>query len=192
MPALLPEPWRSFLADLDGVLASAGQTQGATLHCLGGFVVAVCYDLARSTGDLDVFSVVPHGALSLLIDHGGEGRPLARKHGVHLDANGRIATIPYNYEDRLTEIVAGTFKNLRLFALDRYDLALSKLERNIDKDRDDLLVLARQDFDLEVLKERYAREVRPYVTGSVSWHDQTLALWVDIIEETRSASPPSV
>jgi hypothetical protein len=192
MPALPPEPWRAFLADLDDVLASHGQAEVATLHCVGGFVVAMCYDLARSTGDLDVFSVAPAAALALLIEHGGEGRPIANKHGVHIDANSRIATLPYNYEDRLTEIFAGTFRKLRLLVPDRYDLALSKLERNIDRDRDDLLLLARQDFDVEVFRERYASEVRPYVKGSVSWHDQALELWVAIIQETRSASPPPV
>ena len=32
----------------------------------------------------------------------------------------------------------GTFKHLRLFACDPYDVALSKLERNIQRDRDDV------------------------------------------------------
>ena len=37
----LPEPWHSFLRDLDTQLA--GPTE---LHCFGGFVVAQCYGRA--------------------------------------------------------------------------------------------------------------------------------------------------
>ena len=45
----LPEPWRSFLRDLDTQLA--GPTE---LHCFGGFVVAQCYGLMRPTADIDI------------------------------------------------------------------------------------------------------------------------------------------
>ena len=76
--------------------------------------------------------------------------------------------------------------------LDRYDLALSKLERNIDRDRDDVLLLSRANFDVGVLRERYMTEVRPFVTGRTSWHDQTVELWLEMIEETRrGTSPPA-
>jgi hypothetical protein len=62
---------------------------------------------------------------------------------------------PENYKDRLTEIFLKVFKHLRLLALDPYDLALSKLERNIQRDRDDVKHLAKTvPFDLDVLKER--------------------------------------
>ena len=57
-----------------------------------------------------------------------------------------------------------TFARLRLFALNHYDLALAKLERNIQRDRDDVKYLARTiPFDLGVLKERYEKELRPYL-----------------------------
>jgi hypothetical protein len=44
-----PEPWRSFLRDLDTQLV--GPTE---LHCFGGFVVAQCYGLMRPTADIDI------------------------------------------------------------------------------------------------------------------------------------------
>ena len=47
------------------------------------------------------------------------------------------------YEDRLKEILPGALRYLRLLALDPYDLALSKLERNIQRDGDDVEHLAR-------------------------------------------------
>ena len=74
------------------------------------------------------------------------------------------------------------WNNLRLFALDPTDVALAKLERNSDRDREDLIGLARAGFiDARVLKERYFAEVRPYLLSKIEWHDRTLDLWVELI-----------
>lgn len=180
-----PEPWRSFLDDLDRLVVAERGSSPIDMHCVGGFVVAMCYDLQRGTADIDVFEVVPGNALTLLLDAAGKGRPLARKHGIYIDAGSRVAKLPHDYASRLTEIFTGRFAHLRLLVLDRYDLALSKLERNIDRDRDDVLLLSRASFDVAVLRERYWTEVRPYVTGRTSWHDQTIELWLEMIDETR-------
>jgi hypothetical protein len=61
-----------------------------------------------------------------------------KKYKVYLDYVG-VARVPENYEERLIEMFAGKFKRLRICALDPYDLALSKLERNIQRDRDDVM-----------------------------------------------------
>ena len=48
-------------------------------------------------------------------------------------------------------------------AFDPHDLALTKLERNIERDRSDVRYLARTiPFDLEILRERYTTELRPF------------------------------
>ena len=71
-------------------------------------------------------------------------------------------------------------------ALDPYDLALSKLERNIQRDRDDVKHLAKTvPFDLEVLKERYQKELR-WQLGNPEREDLTLRLWIEASEEERS------
>ena len=81
---------------------------------------------------------------------------------------------------------AGEFKRLRICALDPYDLALSKLERNIQRDRDDVKHLARSiPLDLEILKERYDGELR-WQLGNPEREDLTLKLWIEMIEEDRS------
>ena len=91
----LPEPWRGFLEDIDRLLAAQLRAVSPIeLHCVGGFVVAMCYDLQRVTGDIDVFEVIPGSALTVLLDAAGRGRPLARKHGVYTDAGSRVATLP--------------------------------------------------------------------------------------------------
>jgi hypothetical protein len=190
MLADIPNPWRAFLSDIDALLGPhRGDGPPVELHCVGGFVVAMCYNLARSTADLDVFEVVPPAALGPMVAAAGKGTPLAKKHGVYIDAGSRVATLPEGYADRLTEIFPGTFVNLKLRVLDRYDLALSKLERNIDRDLEDVQLLSRSDgFDLGMLRERYVREVRPFVTGPVGRHDLTLELWVEMIEELGKGS----
>ena len=97
-----------------------------------------------------------------------------------------MAKVPENYEDRLTEIFPKAFKHLRLLALNPYDLALSKLERNIQRDRDDVKHLAKTvPFDIEVLKKRYQKELR-WRLGNPEREDLTLRLWIEAIEEERS------
>jgi hypothetical protein len=179
LPETVPEPWRSFLAEVDSVFDSEVE-----FHCLGGFVMTLVYGLARSTADVDVLAVVPGGGGGHLLDLAGKGSSLHRKHKVYLDLV-TVVTVPEDYEARLTEIFPGAFPHLRLFALDPYDVALAKIERNIQRDRDDVKYLARTvPFDLGVLRERYEKELRPYL-GNPEREDLTLQLWVEAFEEER-------
>ena len=69
--------------------------------------------------------------------------------------------------------------------MDPYDIALSKIERNGDFDRDDVKHLARVlPFDLDILKQRYHDELRVYL-GNPQREDLTLRLWIEMIEEER-------
>jgi hypothetical protein len=71
--------------------------------------------------------------------------------------------------------------HLRLFALEPHDLALTKLERNSDVDRQDVLALAEAGFlDAGTLRERCEKEHRPNVVANVDRHDLTLKLWIDM------------
>ena len=178
---IIPEPWGSFFREIDASL-----TEQTALEILGGFVVTQVYGAARSTADVDVVSINPKKLSQTLLKIAGEGSYLHKKHRVYLDSVG-IAPLPENYEERLGELAAGAFKNLRLLALDPYDVALAKIERNIQRDRDDIRFLARAvPFDLRILKERYERELRP-ILGNPEREDLTLKLWIDAIEEDRKA-----
>jgi len=173
----IPEPWNSFLAEIDGRVGGVVE-----LHCLGGFVVTMLYGLGRPTADVDVIMITPRDAIEHLLQLAGKGSELQRKYGIYLDFV-TIAAVPEDYDQRLVEILPGTFERLRLFALDPYDIALSKLERNIQRDRDDVKYLARAvPFDLNVLRERYERELRPYL-GNPEREDLTLRLWLEALEE---------
>jgi hypothetical protein len=175
----LPEPWKSFFSDIDQALS-----QEVELHCLGGFVAKVLYDLERETADVDILPVATNSEIDAALRLGLEGSKLHKKHGVYLQIVG-LAPIPYDYESRLTEIYPGSFKHTHLFALDPYDLALSKIERNSLRDRDDVIHLARRvPFDLDTLRDRFETEMRPDL-GNPDREARTLQQWIELIEEDR-------
>ncbi len=173
-----PEPWNSFLRDIDEFA-----DEPTELHLLGGFVVTVLYGLSRPTQDIDALTAkrLTHE----LLKYAGKGSPLHKKHDVYLDPVG-VVTTPEDYADRLTEAFAGQYNNLTLLALDPYDIALTKIERNSARDREDVKHLARTvPFDLDVLKHRYHNELRIYL-GNPAREDLTLKLWVEMIEEHQN------
>jgi hypothetical protein len=147
--------------------------------------MTVLYGLARTTADVDVLNLVPREQAGIICKLAREGNPLHRKYGIYLEIVG-VANVPEDYETRLTEMFPGVFRNLHLMALDPYDLALSKLERNNQRDRDDVKYLARTvPFDLAVLKERYEKELRGRL-GNPTREDLTMTLWLEAIGEERA------
>ena len=179
MPRELAEPWRRFLTDLDGLV-----DHDVRLRCCGGFVVTMLYGLMRTTADLDVLSILPTADQRTIATVAGQGSALHKAHGVYLDVV-TVATHPDSYEDRLTEMYPQAFRHIHLLALDPYDLALTKLARNADRDRSDVEYLATAaPLDVAVLRERYEREMRGYV-GVPEREDLTLELWINIIQEAQ-------
>lgn len=175
----IPEPWLGFLSQLD-----AACRHSVDLHCLGGFVVTQVYGLARTTSDVDVLMFTPKTEAVRLIDLGKKGSDLHHHYKVYLDPVS-IVSPPEDYDQRLVEMFPHTFKNIRLLALDPYDIALTKIERNSPKDREDVKYLAGAiPFDLNVLQKRYHKELRAYLFVPER-EDLTLKLWVEMIEEER-------
>lgn len=151
----VPEPWHSFLGELD-----REATEETRLDCMGGFVMTLLYGLPRATADLDVLLIAPREQQARLLELGIRGGALHRKYKIYLDYVG-VTKAPQDYEERLSEMFPGAYKQLRICALDPYDLALSKLERNIQRDRDDVKHLAQfVPLDLRILAERYQKELR--------------------------------
>jgi hypothetical protein len=183
MPTRIPEPWGAFLSSLDDKLS-----EPVELVCIGGFVVSLQYGLPRPTADVDVLEVRPSSLVADLDTLAGLGSPLYKKHRVYLQKV-TVNTCPEAYEDRLTEMYRGAFSRLRLLALDPYDLALSKLERNIDRDREDVYYLAKTiPLDLELLQSRYREEMRPYLGDQIQERsDRTIRMWVEAIREQQGA-----
>jgi|SRR5580698_4196818 hypothetical protein len=168
-----PEPWRSFFAEVDASL-----TEDVDLHCCGGFVVTQLYGVARTTSDVDFLAAVPN-VRSRITEIAGKGSPLHRKHKLYLDAV-TVATPPEDYEQRLVPMFPGSWMHLRLHALEAHDIALSKLARNYERDRDDVQQLARAGhLKRETLRERYYKELRPNLPAHENRCDLTLELWLE-------------
>lgn len=170
------EPWRSFLADLDGLLRGPVE-----LRCLGGFVVTQQYGIGRETSDIDFLAAIKQSPEDDVESLAGLGSKLHRKYRLYMQ-HVTIATPPADYASRMVRMFpAASWQRLSLFALDAADIALSKLERNAERDREDFIRLARAGYiDRQVLKDRYYEELRPYLLSRISWHDKTLELWLEM------------
>jgi Nucleotidyltransferase of unknown function (DUF6036) len=172
-PDLQP-PWREFLSELDGLLP-----EPVELHCVGGFVMTTLYGFRRTTAALDYYDAIPSRSTPILLELAGRDSRLASEHHVHLQL-AALASLPDGYEARLVEIAPGTLARLRLFAPEAHDLALSKLARNHQIDRDDVAYLVKAiPLDAALLRERYVTELRPGIIGDLASHDLTLDLWLE-------------
>ena len=175
MPADRPaEPWLTFLTELDAQLEGP-----ADIHCIGGFVVSQHYGFRRETADLDVLNVIPRQVADRVFQLGGKGSALHKKHRVYMDHVG-VANYPEGYEDRLVRAFP-IWSKVRLWALEPHDLALTKLERSIERDIRDVIFLAQAGLiDRDTLVARFETELEPYLTGRTpSWHRTTLKMWID-------------
>ena len=143
---------------------------------MGGFVLAV-YGIPRVTNDLDYISIIPLQAMEELERIAGEQSDLAKKHKVHLHVAGGISYYPEDYESRLTTLPLG-LKKLTLRVLEPYDLILSKLTRNSDKDMEDVRALVQKlNLKFDVLMGRFQTEM---TVPNRAWHEQTLnVVWKD-------------
>lgn len=175
----LPSPWNGFLHELDRLLDAPIE-----LHCIGGFAIVLAYGLPRSTNDLDYFALLPANRANELERLAGEASALARKYKVHVHSAG-VSSLPESYEDRLKDVFPELFKNIRLRVPDPYDLILSKLGRNAERDREDVKHLAKtQHLEAEVLRERFKREYLPI--GPAERDRNTLKFWIEAYFSSRS------
>jgi hypothetical protein len=97
----IPEPWRSFLAELD-----EKATAETRLDCMGGFVVSMEYGFSRETADLDVLVIAPREQVAPHLDLGKQCGPLHKKYTVYPDYVG-VAKVPDGYEERLRQMFPG-------------------------------------------------------------------------------------
>jgi hypothetical protein len=173
MPHTIPEPWLSFLREVDSDLGTKVEA-----HCLGGSVLTVLWDLPRPTGDIDVIEVRPSGEVERLLSLGGESSELSAKYRLKIHRV-TIAEYPENYVSRLLDITPAELNWLRLLAFEAHDLALAKLGRNTQRDREDVAFLVQTGaLKRKTLEERFDKELRPYVLNEPR-DAATLNLWLE-------------
>jgi len=182
LPSCPPSPWGEFLLELDSML-----TDACHLPIIGGYAVTQIYGASRPTADIDVLEVRPTRLSRWLQDAAGIGSILAAKHRIYLDIVGAgVANPPFDYESRLRPIYDGFFKHLHLAVMDPYDVALTKLKRDSDKDFQDVLRLAAAvPFDLDEFERRYLEELRENTTGRPEDNDEVFYRWKAAITESR-------
>lgn len=178
------ERWESFLKAVDKRLGSPVE-----LHCIGGFVMTMLFGVSRNTQDIDFLVVGRNRVSALLQELGGQGSDLHRRFNVYLHPVA-VTTYPEDYESRLIPMLEGLgLKNIRLCGLEPHDLALTKLERNFDVDRQDVHALAAKGLiDAPTLRSRYFNEFRPNLVSGVKKHDLTMELWTEIIDEVQTTA----
>ncbi len=71
----IPEPWLSFLRELDSAV-----NEDIRLDCMGGFIISMVYGFSRPTGDLDVLEIAPRKAGRPMLELGMQGGPLHKKY----------------------------------------------------------------------------------------------------------------
>lgn len=171
-----PEPWASFLTVFDGLLE-----EPVDLHCIGGFVMTMQFGLSRTTGDIDILPTASSWTLARIQQLAGFGSALHRQFKIYIQPVG-IVTYPEKYEPRLIRMwLDFRLDRLRIYALEPHDLALTKLERNQEVDRQDVLGLANAGYlDADTLRHRYFTEVRPNLASGAEKCDLTLALWIEM------------
>jgi len=173
MAITIAEPWLSFLREVDGALAKPVE-----VHCLGGFVLSVLWGLPRPTGDVDVVEVAPKASANGLLAIAGAGSDLSARYHLqfHLVT---VAEYPENYASRLVDISPPEFRHLRLGAFEAHDLALAKLSRNSQRDREDVAFLVERGvLDKRILQKRFDEELQPYLLNPER-ETTTLELWID-------------
>jgi hypothetical protein len=179
----LPEPWRSFLTEVDEALP-----REITLQCLGGFVLAALYGLPRPTGDIDYISIDPHAVQAEFVRIAGLGSPLSKKYKLYFQRVG-VADYPEEYESRLMPLELALPK-LKLLVFEPYDLVLSKLCRDGPKDSEDVKFLAgKLNLNFEELYKRWSSEMKPWVANA-DRHEITIQLWKEYFPATPEAPSP--
>jgi Nucleotidyltransferase of unknown function (DUF6036) len=173
----LPKPWPDFLKEVDAQLS-----QQVNLHCIGGFVITALYGMPRPfpTADVDYIKAVPREAGNEVEKIAGRESALCKKYRLFFQSVG-IADFPEEYDSRLQELKLN-LKKLKLWALDPYDLLLSKVPRNSPKDQEDAKYLIRiVKLDLRTFQDRWQKEMAPWIANRPR-HDLTIELWKEYFQ----------
>ena len=164
----------AFLQDIDILLGEERPIDKTTLFLFGGAAAVIAYGSRRGTIDIDAY-LEDDGMRKKLAEWAGEASELARKHGIHIHgANTRLMLIEDpDWKGRCLEIFKGGLKHMRIKALGKEDLILSKLSRYNDRDREDIKFLA-ENHEIDPKKLiAYYKSARPYYIGRLKTLDQT-------------------
>jgi Nucleotidyltransferase of unknown function (DUF6036) len=129
---------------------------------IGGGAASLAYGIQNATKDLDTFT--GSGASEAMLQRAVERAQATTGLDIPLGPAG-VADAPYEFESRLVPVLAERgWKRLKLFALERHDLALSKIVRGVQGDIEHVVAIHRlQPLDFDTLIERYIHEMKHVV-----------------------------
>jgi hypothetical protein len=176
-----------FLKDIDARLDGENLQGKITLYVFGGAAAVIAYGSKRGTVDIDGY-LDDERIWKKLVEWAGEGTALAKKHEIYFQAaNTHIMMIEDpDWKERCVEILANRLKHLRVMALGREDLILTKLGRYNDRDRQDIQFIAENHkIDPQNLITYY-KSARQYYVGNLRMIDQTFNI---VLEENFGHKP---
>lgn len=162
---------------LNQELGRKGIEQNVYLIIVGAASLILKFNLKRATADIDVLELISSDPRPL----GGMG-PLLSRMGFHIVSEAMLNLHP-DYLDRLEKF---TQKGLiHVFTLNPYDLAISKIGRGLDKDREDIVSsdIASQ-LNVDYLKELYF-EAANYWIGNERTYEMNWDLFFEAFENSR-------
>lgn len=176
-----------FLRDIDNRIGHESLKGRIALYVFGGAAAVIAYGSRRGTVDIDAYLEDEHIGKKLQ-EWAGKGKELARKHGIYFSsANTSLMLIEDpDWKDRCVAILKDRLKHIRVMALSREDLILSKLSRYNDRDREDIQFLTDK-YRIDPKKIiAYYKAARQYYVGHFGTLDQTFNI---VLEENFGHKP---
>lgn len=176
-----------FFRDMDRLLDGIKRSEKIRVYLFGGAAAVIAYGSRRGTLDIDAY-VDERTAGAKLMAEAGRGTELEKKYGFYFHkANTELMLIEApDWKTRSVELFKGKFKNIRIMALSKEDLILSKLSRYNDRDREDIKYLIETHrVRPERLVARY-KAARQYYAGDLAALDTTF----NIVLREYFAIPP--
>jgi len=163
-----------FLHDIDTLLDAEGLKGKLALYLFGGAAAVIAYGSRRGTVDIDA-CLEDERLNKKLAEWAGEGTELAKKHGIYFHgANTNLMLIEEpDWKERCLDILKDRLKFIRVLALGKEDLILSKLSRYNDRDREDIKFLIEKHKVAPKTLIAYYRSARRNYVGRLETIDQT-------------------
>lgn len=177
----------ALLQDIDHKLDAESLDGQVDLFVLGGAAAVIAYGSPRGTVDIDAY-LEDRRVRHLFEEWAGQGKELAKRFGVYYQS----ASLHFmliedpGWRERAREILPGKLRNIRVMAISKEDLILSKLSRYNDRDREDIrFLIEKRKVDVKKLIAYY-KSARPYYVGERRTLDQTFNI---VLEEHFGHKP---
>ncbi|OGS06474.1 MAG: hypothetical protein A2270_07245 [Elusimicrobia bacterium RIFOXYA12_FULL_51_18] len=179
----------SFFRDIDERLSKENLAEKVPLYIFGGAAAVIAYGSRRGTLDIDAY-VEDRAIKKKLLNWAGQGSELENRHGFYLhSANTELMLIETpDWKYRSVEILRGKLRHIRVMAVSKEDLILSKLSRYNDRDREDIqFITGKYNINSDRLI-KYYKSARQYFVGNLEMLDTTFNI---VLKEHFGLSPQS-